>query len=245
MRKDRVNIFTLTRIVLFYLTLLLTAGNWMEVCAQEKTTSSDSLLVSSTDTVPAILPSIPVEAGILPEYPTSKNILGTSPTWQPNSTTALLCAIIPGGGQLYNRKYWKVPIVLGAATACIYAVTWNGRLYNEYHTAYVDFMNENPLEKDSWKAFIPVGADPKNYVGDSNIQSRLKKGSELYRRNRDLSIIVSAAVYILSFVDAYVDAELFNFEVSPNLSMTVAPSLASPTLGRGVFYPSLSCSLSF
>lgn len=48
---------------------------------------------------------------------------------------------------MYNRKYWKIPLVLAAATACTYAVSWNARLYNEYHTAYVDFMNENPLEK--------------------------------------------------------------------------------------------------
>ena len=135
--------------------------------------------------------------------------------------------------------------MLAAATACTYAVSWNARLYNEYHTAYVDFMNENPLEKDSWKGFVPNGGNPADYVGDGNIQSRLKKGTELYRRNRDLSIIVSAAVYLLSIIDAYVDAELFLFDVSPNLSMSLAPSLIaqpwsstspSPTVAPGLSY---------
>ena len=180
-----------------------------------------------------------------PEAPLRRNFLATSSHFAPNPTLALLYALIPGGGQFYNRKYWKIPLVLAAATACTYAVSWNARLYNEYHTAYVDFMNENPLEKDSWKGFVPNGGNPADYVGDGNIQSRLKKGTELYRRNRDLSIIVSAAVYLLSIIDAYVDAELFLFDVSPNLSMSLAPSLIaqpwsstspSPTVAPGLSY---------
>ena len=180
-----------------------------------------------------------------PEAPLRRNFLATSSHFAPNPTLALLYALIPGGGQFYNRKYWKIPLVLAAATACTYAVSWNARLYNEYHTAYVDFMNENPLEKDSWKGFVPSGGNPADYVGDGNIQSRLKKGTELYRRNRDLSIIVSAAVYLLSIIDAYVDAELFLFDVSPNLSMSLAPSLIaqpwssispSPTVAPGLSY---------
>lgn len=180
-----------------------------------------------------------------PEAPLRRNFLATSSHFTPNSTVTLLCAIIPGGGQFYNRKYWKIPLVLAAATACTYAVSWNARLYNEYHTAYVDFMNENPLDKDSWKGFVPSGGNPADYVGDGNIQSRLKKGTDLYRRNRDLSIIVSAAVYLLSIVDAYVDAELFLFDVSPDLSMSLAPSLIaqpwsaispSPTVAPGLSY---------
>lgn len=180
-----------------------------------------------------------------PEAPLRRNFLATSSHFAPNPTLALLYALIPGGGQLYNRKYWKIPLVLAAATACTYAVSWNARLYNEYHTAYVDFMNENPLEKDSWKGFVPNGGNPADYVGDGNIQSRLKKGTELYRRNRDLSIIASAAVYLLSIIDAYVDAELFLFDVSPDLSMSLAPSLIaqpwssispSPTVAPGLSY---------
>jgi len=180
-----------------------------------------------------------------PEAPLRRNFLATSSHFAPNPTFALLYALIPGGGQLYNRKYWKIPLVLAAATACTYAVSWNARLYNEYHTAYVDFMNENPLEKDSWKGFVPNGGNPADYVGDGNIQSRLKKGTELYRRNRDLSIIVSAAVYLLSIIDAYVDAELFLFDVSPNLSMSLAPSLIAQPWGSTSPSPTVAPGLSY
>lgn len=209
----------------------------------------DSVQKDTITQVVEFAPSAPLPDSLqmlpTPEAPLRRNFLATSSHFAPNSTLALLYALIPGGGQLYNRKYWKIPLVLAAATACTYAVSWNARLYNEYHTAYVDFMNENPLEKDSWKGFVPSGGNPADYVGDGNIQSRLKKGTELYRRNRDLSIIVSAAVYLLSIIDAYVDAELFLFDVSPNLSMSLAPSLIaqpwsstspSPTVAPGLSY---------
>lgn len=209
----------------------------------------DSVQKDTITQVAEFTPSAPLPDTLqmlpTPEAPLRRNFLATSSHFAPNPTLALLYALIPGGGQFYNRKYWKIPLVLAAATACTYAVSWNARLYNEYHTAYVDFMNENPLEKDSWKGFVPNGGNPADYVGDGNIQSRLKKGTELYRRNRDLSIIVSAAVYLLSIIDAYVDAELFLFDVSPNLSMSLAPSLIaqpwsstspSPTVAPGLSY---------
>ena len=209
----------------------------------------DSVQKDTITQVAEFAPSAPLPDTLqmlpTPEAPLRRNFLATSSHFAPNPTFALLYALIPGGGQFYNRKYWKIPLVLAAATACTYAVSWNARLYNEYHTAYVDFMNENPLEKDSWKGFVPNGGNPADYVGDGNIQSRLKKGTELYRRNRDLSIIASAAVYLLSIIDAYVDAELFLFDVSPDLSMSLAPSLIaqpwssispSPTVAPGLSY---------
>ncbi len=213
----------------------------------------DSVQKDTITQVAEFTPSAPLPDTLqmlpTPEAPLRRNFLATSSHFAPNPTFALLYALIPGGGQLYNRKYWKIPLVLAAATACTYAVSWNARLYNEYHTAYVDFMNENPLEKDSWKGFVPSGGNPADYVGDGNIQSRLKKGTELYRRNRDLSIIVSAAVYLLSIIDAYVDAELFLFDVSPNLSMSLAPSLIaqpwSSTSPSPIVAPGLSYRLLF
>ena len=56
----------------------------------------------------------------------------------------MLWALLPGGGQIYNRKYWKLPIVWGAFMACYYAVSWNHRQYQEYHAAYRDIMSEDP-----------------------------------------------------------------------------------------------------
>ena len=146
-------------------------------------------------------------------------------TRYPNSNVALLCSIIPGGGQLYNQRYWKIPIALSAMTAGLYAVTWNQRLYNEYHTAYADLLSENPLDHTSWQAFIPSGADPSQYVSDGNLRSRLERGSKQYKESRDLSIVLTVALYLLSALDAYVDAELYYFNVSPQLTVDMGEGL--------------------
>lgn len=152
-------------------------------------------------------------------------------TRYPNSNVALLCSIIPGGGQLYNQRYWKIPIALSAMTAGLYAVTWNQRLYNEYHTAYADLLSENPLDHTSWQAFIPSGADPSQYVSDGNLRSRLERGSKQYKESRDLSIVFTVALYLLSALDAYVDAELYYFNVSPQLTVDMGEGLRDKPSG--------------
>lgn len=152
-------------------------------------------------------------------------------TRYPNSGVALICSIIPGGGQLYNQRYWKIPIVLSAMTAGVYAITWNQRLYHEYHTAYADLLSENPLDHTSWQAFIPPGADPTKYVSDGNLRSRLERGSKQYKESRDLSIVISAALYLLSALDAYVDAELYYFNVSPQLTIDMGEGLRDKPSG--------------
>lgn len=152
-------------------------------------------------------------------------------TRYPNSSVALICSIVPGGGQLYNQRYWKIPIVLSAMTAGLYAVTWNQRLYNEYHTAYADLLSENPLDHTSWQAFIPSGADPTKYVSDGNLRSRLERGSKQYKESRDLSIVITVALYLLSALDAYVDAELYYFNVSPQLTIDMGEGLRDKPSG--------------
>ena len=152
-------------------------------------------------------------------------------TRYPNSSVALICSIVPGGGQLYNQRYWKIPIVLSAMTAGLYAVTWNQRLYNEYHTAYADLLSENPLDHTSWQAFIPSGADTTKYVSDGNLRSRLERGSKQYKESRDLSIVITVALYLLSALDAYVDAELYYFNVSPQLTIDMGEGLRDKPSG--------------
>lgn len=152
-------------------------------------------------------------------------------TRYPNSGVALLCSIVPGGGQLYNQRYWKMPIVLSAMTAGIYAISWNQRLYNEYHTAYADLLSENPLDHTSWQAFIPAGADPSQYVSDGNLRSRLERGSKQYKESRDMGIVITVALYLLSALDAYVDAELYYFNVSPQLTIDMGDGLRDKPSG--------------
>ena len=152
-------------------------------------------------------------------------------TRYPNSSVALICSIVPGGGQLYNQRYWKIPVVLSAMTAGVYAVTWNQRLYREYHTAYADLLSEHPLEHTSWQAFIPANADPSKYVTDGNLRSRLERGSKQYKESRDLSVVLTVALYLLSALDAYVDAELYYFDVSPRLTIDMGEGLRDKSSG--------------
>lgn len=165
--------------------------------------------------------------------------------WRPNSTKALLWALLPGGGQIYNRKYWKLPIVWGAFTACYYAITWNNRQYQEYHAAYRDLMSADPQTNTAWLIFAPVGAKAEDYAQYTNLRSTLKRGNDYYRRYRDLSIVVSALVYGLSLLDAYVDAELYTFDISPDLSLRLSPEVAMPALPRPSLQLGVNCSLTF
>ena len=166
--------------------------------------------------------------------------------WQPNSSKALLWALLPGGGQIYNRKYWKLPIVWGAFMTCYYSVTWNHRQYQDYHAAYRDLSSEDPSKNTSWLAFAPAGAKAEGYkTYQSTLKSTLKRGNDFYRRYRDLSILASILVYGLSILDAYVDAELYTFDISPDLSLRVAPEVGLPKLGIPSYQLGVNCSLTF
>lgn len=165
---------------------------------------------------------------------------------QPNSSKALLWALLPGGGQIYNRKYWKLPIVWGAFMTCYYSVTWNHRQYQDYHAAYRDLSSEDPSKNTSWLAFAPAGAKAEDYkTYQSTLKSTLKRGNDFYRRYRDLSILASILVYGLSILDAYVDAELYTFDISPDLSLRVAPEVGLPKLGIPSYQLGVNCSLTF
>ena len=166
--------------------------------------------------------------------------------WQPNSSKALLWALLPGGGQIYNRKYWKLPIVWGAFMTCYYSVTWNHRQYQDYHAAYRDLSSEDPSKNTSWLAFAPAGAKAEDYkTYQSTLKSTLKRGNDFYRRYRDLSVVVSVLVYGLSILDAYVDAELYTFDISPDLSLRVVPEVGLPKLGLPTYQLGVNCSLTF
>ena len=143
--------------------------------------------------------------------------------WVPNPTTATwLALVIPGGGQIYNRKYWKLPIIYGGFAGCAYALTWNGKMYNDYQAAYVDAVNEN------WNATSITDLLPPGYldrVGKTQVTETLRRRKDTYRRWRDLSIFATIGVYLISVIDAYVDAELSNFDITPDLSMKVEPAV--------------------
>lgn len=171
--------------------------------------------------------------------------------FKPDPKKAVLMALVPGLGQIYNRKFWKLPIVYGGLMGCMYAVTWNNRNYQDYSTAYKDIMMDaeepnRPVEEfhTSWQDFLGVGYDPKEWVTNTNFQTQLKNRKDYYRRYRDLSIIITVGVYALSIIDAYVDAQLFDFDISPDLSMHWEPSVTPQTAYSSRSY-GLNCSIRF
>lgn len=162
----------------------------------------------------------------LKEQPVSKDSLqkAVSPKiWVPNPVKATwLALVIPGGGQIYNRKYWKLPIFYGGFAGCAYALTWNGKMYKDYSQAYKDAVNEK------WSSSSITDLLPPGYIDNvskSQLTETLRKRKDTYRRYRDMSIFAFIGVYLLSVVDAYVDAELSNFDITPDLSMRVEPSV--------------------
>lgn len=168
--------------------------------------------------------------------------------WKPKGGKALLWALIPGGGQIYNRKYWKLPIVWGALATCGYFIAFNGRMYNEYHAAYRDLMSDDPATNTAWLAFAPQGAQAADYAQYSSLKGTLQRGNDYYRRYRDLSIVLAIGVYGLSILDAYVDAELFTFDISPDLSMRVTPTVipnAPSSTVSSKFQVGMGCQLTF
>jgi hypothetical protein len=144
--------------------------------------------------------------------------------FMPDSKKAVIySAIFPGVGQIYNRKYWKLPIIYGGALGLTYAITWNGARYNEYSQAYKDLVLNTG---DSYLNFVDKSAIEANkqYYIDA-----FKRKKDFFRRNRDLSIIISVGVYVLCMIDAYVDAQLYDFDISSDLSMRVEPVVWTPT----------------
>lgn len=150
--------------------------------------------------------------------------------WLPNSTRATwLATIIPGAGQIYNRKYWKLPIIYGGLAACVYALNWNNQTYKDYSQAYLDIMDNNP----NTNSFLDFTKNTNLSESDlERLKTLLKNGKDKFRRNRDLSIFVMIGVYALSIIDAYVDAELSNFDISKDLSFKIEPTIINDNYSR-------------
>ena len=130
------------------------------------------------------------------------------------TTLSMIC---PGAGQIYNKSYWKAPIVVGGIASMIYVIDWNNRGFQRFKNAYTllnDFQ-QNPGK-------YPDGQS-KDEFGGRYSASFLKNLRDSYRRNRDLSILLTVAVYAFQAIDAHVDAHLKDFDVSDNLTVDVQP----------------------
>lgn len=128
-----------------------------------------------------------------------------------------LSTICPGAGQIYNKSYWRVPIVVGGFSAMIYCVDWNNRGYQRFQKAY-----RLKAAYDADPSLFPNGSQDE--FGGRYSASFLKNLRNSYRRNRDLCIILSAGLYILQIVDAHVDAHLRDYDISRDLSVSITPA---------------------
>lgn len=168
-------------------------------------------------------------------------------TWRPDPQRALwLAMVIPGAGQIYNRKFWKLPIIYGGFVGCIYALTWNNQMYKDYSQAYLDIMDNDPGTA-SYNKFLHLGQQitPEN---EERYKDIFRKRKDKYRRWRDLSFFAMLGVYAISVIDAYVDAELSVFDISKDLSLEVEPAVI-PNHGGGSWLEAqslgVSCKLNF
>ena len=167
-------------------------------------------------------------------------------TFTPDPGKATWSALVfPGGGQIYNHKYWKIPIVYGGFLGCAYALNWNNQMYSDYSQAYLDIMDDDPGTA-SYEDFLPPRY---NVEANKEYLTRVfKNRKDNYRRQRDLSIFCFIGVYLISVVDAYVYAELSNFDITENLTVQVRPSVIDHqryATSRNAQSYGLQCSFSF
>lgn len=194
----------------------------------------------------------PVDTARLSQVADSINAKGgkvklPKPKFRPDPQKALwLSLVLPGAGQIYNRKYWKLPFIYGGFLGCAYALMWNQQMYMDYSQAYLDIMDDDPNTK-SYLDMLPPRYDITGR--EEQFQKLFKRKKDFYRRYRDLSAFCFVGVYLLSVIDAYVDAHLSEFDITPDLSMSVEPAVmgTKTTLGgprQGTAY-GVGCSFRF
>lgn len=148
--------------------------------------------------------------------PADSSTTSASKTHSPRKAT-LYSAVLPGAGQVYNKKFWKVPIVYAGLGTAAYFVQTNNKSYQRYRKALVATLDDDP-----------------NTINDTGYSSsQLDEFQEFYHRWRDISIMAMAGVYVLQIIDAHVDAHLFYFDVSEDISLSIHPSLPISAHNKG------------
>lgn len=215
-----------------------------EVVEKEIRLVNGHMEITPVDTVPVILgDSIMLTAG---EALEADSIAAIKPKkedewvprqyeFNPDPTKAVwFAALFPGLGQVYNRRYWKLPIIVGGYLGLAYATNWNSSMLTDYTKAYADLLDNDPNTKSYMDLFSPNVKEEN--LDKSWLRNVLRSRKNYFRRNRDLCIIAMVGVYLLAMVDAYVDASLSHFDISPDLTMDVVPAIMQDGRQR---YPSV------
>ena len=202
--------------------------------------SGDTITFASIDSIKGI-----EGVEILMDSTTSSPTLGRVRVFNPDPQRALwLSALCPGLGQIYNRRYWKLPIVVGAFVGLSYGAAWNNRMYKDYSRGYRDVMDDDP-DTRSYMDFFPPTVKETD-LDEAWLQKVMKSKRDYYRRYREICVISMVGVYLINIVDAYVDASLAHFDISPDLTLDVTPTAIDNTAIGGRL-PSLGvqCAISF
>lgn len=157
----------------------------------------------------------------------AQNIDDTSAVNHSPKKAAIMSACLPGLGQAYNNKYWKIPIIYAGLGGAGYAIGFNNSRYQSYRKAYIARTDTLDSTTDPYTNYSAANLlDLRNY----------------YRHNLELSVIIISFVYVLNIVDASVDAHLYDFDISNDLSLSIQPSawnagsLGAPALGAGLTF---------
>lgn len=144
------------------------------------------------------------------------SIVETKNTYNPLSPAkaAFYSAILPGLGQAYNKKYWKIPLVYGALTTGVYFYSNNNKEYNRYRDAYKSRLAG--LTTDEF--FLDLQG---NQLATPRVTTDgLQRGQKFYKKNKEISLLITVGLYALNIIDANVDAHLLQFNVDENLSLS-------------------------
>ena len=185
------------------------------------------------------LPAVALDSTTLAQADSLKNV---KKKWMPVPKTATRLALIPGGGQLYNRDYWKAPIVYLAFGGGLYTYYLNTIKYHDFLNAYKSFYVLDKSSKDyGTKKKELAAADAKVPVKVRNLlntsseyvnatEDQIVRQKNYWRRNRGFAIIVTGLIYTLSIIEANVAAHLKTFDLSEDLTLNVSPKLNQPMM---------------
>jgi hypothetical protein len=139
---------------------------------------------------------------------------------------SMFASVIPGLGQFYNKKYWKIPILLGGIGGVAYAVSFNSERYSYYRNAYRDFIIRDPANKSYLDIIEGTFITEEQIYNDYQqwFRDYLNNSKRRFKRFRDISYASVAAVYLISIIDATIDAHFYYFDISDDLSLKIVPT---------------------
>jgi hypothetical protein len=145
------------------------------------------------------------------------------------TTAALLSAVLPGAGQAYNEKYWKIPIVYFISGGLVYWADYNNKQYHRYLKAYVAVKDEDETTVDEFEGAVPA--------------DNLLHYKNSFRRNRDITVLLIGAAYLFNIIDASVDAHFSDYDVGEDLSLNISPVILNTNNQK--YIPGINLSLRF